>query len=144
LIGTQRRVAPDTNVLISSILRPSSVPARALAYAIEHEILITSVSALAELAEVLKRPKFAGTVSLSEVEHQVSRFTSIFRIVEIVSNVPDCRDPKDDKFLDIALNGKADILLTGDEDLLCLHPWRGISILKCAEYLALNATNGLP
>jgi predicted nucleic acid-binding protein len=49
--------------------------------------------------------------------------------------VRDCRDPKDDKLLELALSGRADLILTGDEDLLVLHPWRGVSILTPSAYL---------
>lgn len=36
--------------------------------------------------------------------------------------------PKDDKFLEVALNGRAEVIITGDADLLAMHPWRGIEI----------------
>ena len=45
------------------------------------------------------------------------------------------RDPKDDKFLDVAVNGRADVIVTGDGDLLALHPFRGIAILTPAAYV---------
>ena len=47
-----------------------------------------------------------------------------------------CRDPKDDKFLEVAVHGRAELILTGDTDLLVLHPFRGIAILTPADYLA--------
>jgi len=46
-----------------------------------------------------------------------------------------CRDPKDDKFLELALNGRADAIITGDADLLALHPWREVAIVSPADYL---------
>ena len=46
-----------------------------------------------------------------------------------------CRDPRDDQFLELALAGRADFLLTGDTDLLTLHPFRGTAILTSAAYL---------
>ena len=49
--------------------------------------------------------------------------------------VRECRDPKDDKFLEVALNGKADLILTADADLLALIPWQGIAILSPARYV---------
>jgi predicted nucleic acid-binding protein len=51
--------------------------------------------------------------------------------------VKGCRDPKDDKFLEIALNGHADLIISGDKDLLDLNPFRGIPILSPAGYLKL-------
>ena len=47
----------------------------------------------------------------------------------------DCRDPKDDKFLEVALNGRADLIVTGDADLLRMNAWRDIEILSPADYL---------
>ncbi len=56
-------------------------------------------------------------------------------IVEIVQRIQACRDPADDKFLEVAVNGRADIIVTGDGDLLDLHPFRGIAILTPAAYM---------
>jgi len=58
--------------------------------------------------------------------------------VVVLESVTDCRDPDDNKFLELALSGKADLIITGDADLLSLHPWRGIAILSPADYLALS------
>jgi predicted nucleic acid-binding protein len=49
-----------------------------------------------------------------------------------------CRDPRDDKFLEAAVHGHADLILTGDRDLLDLHPFRAIAILTPAAYLDLE------
>jgi uncharacterized protein len=49
--------------------------------------------------------------------------------------VRQCRDPKDDKFLELALNGRADLLITGDRDLLAMDPWRGVAIMSAQKYL---------
>jgi putative PIN family toxin of toxin-antitoxin system len=57
--------------------------------------------------------------------------------VEPTHTVKDCVDPKDNMILECALSGNADIILTGDDHLLRLHPWRGILILTPAQYLAL-------
>ena len=50
--------------------------------------------------------------------------------------VADCRDPKDDKYLELALASGADRIVSSDADLLVLHPWRGVRILRPADYLA--------
>nr|WP_232285716.1 putative toxin-antitoxin system toxin component, PIN family [Crocosphaera chwakensis] len=49
----------------------------------------------------------------------------------------ECRDPKDNKFLEVAVNGNATHIITGDKDLLELHPFRGISILKPKQFLQI-------
>jgi putative PIN family toxin of toxin-antitoxin system len=53
--------------------------------------------------------------------------------VPTVHIVRACRDPKDDKFLEVALNGTADAIVTGDADLLEMHPWRGIEVVTPAD-----------
>jgi uncharacterized protein len=59
----------------------------------------------------------------------------VVELVPITQRVELCRDPRDDKFLELALAGWADFLLTGDADLLTLHPFRGTAILTPAAYL---------
>ena len=60
----------------------------------------------------------------------------LVEIVEVVQQVRACRDPHDDKFLEAAVNGRADVIITGDKDLLELHPFRGIAIVGPADYLS--------
>jgi len=60
-------------------------------------------------------------------------------MVPIVYKVHDCRDPKDNKFLEVAVNGEADVMVTGDEDLLVLNPYRGIRIVSPSAYVAAEA-----
>lgn len=115
-----------------------------MALAIRHDQVIASVETLAEFAEVLRRPKFARYLTLAEIEFQLSRLTAVFEIVDVLDTVADCWDPKDNKFLALALAGSADLILSGDDHLLRLHPWRGIPILTPTQYLALQAENDLP
>ena len=63
------------------------------------------------------------------------RLVALIEMVEIVETVQASRDPKDDKFLDVAVNGRADVIVTGDSDLLALNPYRGVAILTPADYL---------
>ncbi len=55
--------------------------------------------------------------------------------VEIIRKIKACRDPKDNKFLDAAINGQAEVIITGDKDLLILHPYQSIQIITPAQYL---------
>ncbi len=57
--------------------------------------------------------------------------------ISVTSVITDCRDPKDNKFLELAIDGNADYIITGDSDLLILHPYRGISIVTTSEFLSL-------
>jgi uncharacterized protein len=68
----------------------------------------------------------------------VATIKEIATWVAIIRHIQACRDPSDDKFLELALNGSADAILTGDEDLLALHPFHGIAILTPAAWLQNN------
>jgi len=90
---------------------------------------------MTELAQVLSRPKFDHYVSLEERMLFIAELGRRADFVPIISVVRQCRDPKDDKFLEVALNGRADVIITGDADLLMIHRWREITILSPAEYV---------
>jgi uncharacterized protein len=131
---TPERVVVDTNVLVSSLLRLSSVPGRAASQAMDDAILLVSQATMSELADVLAQAKFDRYVSLEQRLQFISLVANKAEFVPIIRLVRECRDPKDDKFLEVALNGRADVIITGDADLLALHPWRGIAVLSPAEY----------
>jgi predicted nucleic acid-binding protein len=57
-------------------------------------------------------------------------------MVDVTEKINLCRDPADDKFLELAVSGQAAILLTGDVDLLMLHPWRDVQILTPRQFIA--------
>ena len=65
----------------------------------------------------------------------LERVASLVEIIEVLQSIRASRAPKDDKFLEAAVNGRADVLVTGDNDLLGLNPFRGIAILSPADYL---------
>jgi putative PIN family toxin of toxin-antitoxin system len=101
--------------------------------------LIVSSETLIELGTVLSRPKFDRYLSLAD---RLGFFDLLRRQALHVRNIPPitaCRDPKDDKFLALALAGNATAILTGDDDLLSLDPFRGISVLSPRQYLDLAA-----
>ena len=130
-----RRYVADTDLLVSSLLGPGSRPALATHRAIETGILLFSRESFAELAAVLMRPKFDRYVTVAERENFLLLLGRISREIAIIRPVRACRDPKDDKILEVAVNGRADALLTGDEDLLVLHPYLGIPILSPTIFL---------
>ena len=59
----------------------------------------------------------------------------IAEFVPIIQIVRECRDPKDDKFLEVVLNGRADVIVTGDTHLLKMNPWRGVAVVTPATYV---------
>ncbi|GBO53861.1 hypothetical protein APA_1809 [Pseudanabaena sp. lw0831] len=114
---------------------PRSLPRQAfnLAYA-TGKILVSSAT-VRELEEILSRKKFEKYFSMEERIKFVAKFFADAEIIEIRETISVCRDRKDDKFLEVAVNGKADYLITGDRDLLVLHPFRDIQILTPADFL---------
>jgi len=131
----RERLVADTNALISRLLLPSSIPGQAVRKAVDNGLLLVSEATMEELADVLARPKFDRYISLEDRQQFLRLLGRLAEFVPIVYPVRACRDPKDDKFLEVALNGKAAVILSGDSDLLALHPWQGIPILSPAEYL---------
>ena len=134
-MASASRVVADTNVLVSQLILPESLPSRAVRKAELEGLLLVSEATLFELADVLSRRKFDRYISREDRKGFLLRLGSIAEFVPIVQVVRECRDPKDDKFLEVALNGRADVILTGDTDLLEMNPWRGIAILSPAVYL---------
>ncbi len=129
------RLVIDTNVLISRLFFRNSVAAQAVRHAMSAFQLIVSADTLLELETVLSRPKF--DVYLSE-EGRSQFFHLLRRTATHIEHVPEikaCRDPKDDKFLALAVAGRASIILSGDSDLLSLNPFRGTEILSPRQYL---------
>ncbi|MGA8221731.1 MAG: putative toxin-antitoxin system toxin component, PIN family [Candidatus Acidiferrales bacterium] len=129
------RVVVDTNVLVSRLILPQSSSAQAVRKAELEAILLISDATMYELADVLARAKFDRYVSIEDRKSFVRRLTYFAEFVPNIQLVHECRDPKDDKFLEVALNGRADLIVTGDADLLELHPWREIAILSPTGYL---------
>jgi uncharacterized protein len=113
-----------------------SVPRRAVDRGLNTGAVLFSEATITELAEVLRRPKFDCYVSRKERETFLALLGSTAEFIPIIQLIRECRDPKDDKFLEVALNGRADAIITGDTDLLAMNPWRGIEILSPATYLA--------
>ncbi len=133
---TERRFVVDTNVLVSRLLLPGGVPARALDHALARGVLLVSESTLAELTLVLSRAKFDAYVSRKDRQQFLRKLGGVARTIEIVWRDAACRDPTDDKFLHVAVNGEAEALVSGDRDLLALHPFHGVAILSPGEFLA--------
>jgi uncharacterized protein len=129
------RVVCDTNVIVSAALFPSSVPGQALRHARASGRVLTSPVLAAELHEVLSRPKFARYVSTELRDEFLAAFFTQAEFVNVIEHVAVARDPDDSHVLDAAINGSATCVLTGDDDLLSLSPFRGIPILRPAEYL---------
>lgn len=125
----------DTNILISRLLAPRGVAAQSVDHALARGVLLVSEETLGELVAVLSRPKFDPYLSRDDRQRFVALLGGVARVVPIAHRVQACRDPKDDKFLDVALSGGARAIITGDQDLLALHPFHDIHIVTPAAFL---------
>lgn len=136
------RLVLDTNTLISRMLLPHGVAGRAVDKAMAVGTLLGSEETLAELADVLARPKFDRYVSLAERQQFLRLLCGVMRTIPIAHRIQVCRDPNDDRLLHVALNGDAQWLITGDQDLLVLASgfWQShnLRILSPAEFLVMD------
>ncbi len=130
------RVVVDTNTLVSAMLFADSVPGRAVAAILAKGVLLVSADTVTEVVDVIARPKFERYLSLTDRRRFMSALVREAELVDVQRHVVACRDPRDDKFLSLALAGAATAIVTGDADLLALHPFEGCPILSPAVVLA--------
>lgn len=134
-MNPELRVVVDSNLLVSRLLLPESKATRVVSYIIRRGTLLFTTDSLAELAEVLQRPKFDPYVTQAERLKFLELLYRIGTEVIVTRRVQACRDPRDDKILEVAVNGNADAIVTGDKDLLALHPYLGVPILTATQFL---------
>jgi uncharacterized protein len=131
------RVIFDTNIIISALLFDGTKPAKALNNGLHHCIILFSSSTLAELEDVLWRTKFDKYIANEERVQFLTNFILHATPVDPDETITECRDPKDNKFLELAVSGKADFIISGDEDLLMLNPFRKIQILTPGSFIEI-------
>lgn len=127
-------VVCDTNLLVSAAIFPNSIPAKAYEKAISAFDLAVSDETLFELSEVLKRSKFDKYLSLIARQQFFKVYQERSFAILITHSVLDCRDPKDNKFLDLALSCSATYIVSGDPDLLVLNPYHEINVVSPADF----------
>jgi putative PIN family toxin of toxin-antitoxin system len=133
------RAVVDTGVLVSALIRPLGVTGGVLRAVRDGRFTpVFSVPMLIELIEVLSRPsiqeKYGVTAEAVTALIQLLRLRG--ELVQPGDPLHACRDPKDDKFLDAAIAGQVDAIVSGDADLLDLDPFQSIPILRVSEFLA--------
>ena len=132
---TELRCVMDTNVLISAALFADSQPGRALRLILRSGVLLASPEALTELADVLGRRKLDRYLTWEERETFLQVLADRTEMIEPSIRLAVCRDPDDDKILELAVAGGAAAIVVGDSDLLVLSPFRGIPILSPRAFL---------
>jgi putative PIN family toxin of toxin-antitoxin system len=125
----------DTNTLVSAFLFKYSTPRKAFEKAVKKGKICSSFNIYEEFSEVLLRSKFDRYVSSEEKLLALKQLRELIHFGEISVTITECRDPKDNKFLELAVSVDASCIITGDKDLLVLHPFRGIPILNAIDFL---------
>jgi len=128
------RVVLDTNVLVSAALKQNSTPASAVRLVEQHDVLLKLGDTERQLFEVIARPYLGPLIGYEPVAWLRSLMATA-ELVTITERIAACRDPTDDKFLELAVSGHADVIVSGDADLLALNPFRGIPIVTPAAFL---------
>ena len=100
----------------------------------QHNGLLKSTATEEELLAVLQRPYLAA-VTIPSFRDGMVRMLATAEPVTISERIAVCRDPTDDKFLELAVNGRADLIVSGDADLLALNPFRDIAIVTPAVFV---------
>lgn len=134
------RAVIDTNILVRALLKPEGSVGPVVDFLREGRyVFLYSEATLNELIDVLSRPRMVNKYGLTVAEVD-ALCALVIRRGELVA--PDraitaCRDPKDNKFLEVAVAGRADVIVTGDEDLEVLNPFEGIPLTQPAKFLHL-------
>lgn len=132
------RVVLDTSVIVSAVLLPRSIPRRAFDQAQDEGKVLISEGTVDELNTVLRRDRFERYVTAVQRLEFLAELVEKAEWVHVTEVVFECRDPKDNKFLELAVSGRATHLISGDKDLLVLHPFRGIQIVTPQVFLTRN------
>lgn len=90
------------------------------------------------MRDVLARPKFARYLTDEDRTAILALMTDAAVWVEPTETVHDCRDAKDNKYLELAAAARAEVVITSDSDLLVLDPWRGVRIVRPADFLRMK------
>jgi uncharacterized protein len=136
------RIVIDTSVAVSAVLLSRSVPRQAFDAAVAQGKLLVSEFTVAELDDVLRREKFNRYIAEDSRLEFLAALVQHAEQVQITETITDCRDKKDNKFLELAVSGSASHIIAGDADLLALHPFRGIAVITPLAFLAAGEAVG--
>lgn len=134
------RVVVDTNIIVRAVIKPQgSVGPVLQRLRLREYTLLISRPTLDELVEVLHRPRLRVKYQLSDsaLRATIRLIVARSELIRPSVQISACRDPKDDKFIEVAVTGKADVIVSGDDDLLTLAPYAGIPIVLPNQFLTM-------
>jgi uncharacterized protein len=133
----------DVSALVGAAIRRDGVPELAMRRALREDRIAVSKAVMAELLDVLARPRLARFLDSSLRAEVLSKLNTFGVFFEPEMPVTDCRDAKDNKYLELALASGAGAIVSSDADLLVLDPWRGLRTMRPADYLAEAGGKGV-
>ena len=135
-----RQIVIDTNVLISAALSPKGKAYQAIEKAIDSFMIVQSQETYQELTERIYKSKFDKYISNEDRQEFSNVIKRNSQFIEVTSQITICRDPDDNKFLELAIDANAEFLLTGDKDLLTLKSLAGYQdlIMSPRQFLELD------
>ena len=139
---SDRRYAFDTNALVSAALFRGSTPGEAFQHALDTGVVLLSRATFEEIDGVIAREKFDEYLPPEERGAFTEALVEQSRFANPTEEIQACRDPDDDKFLELAVSEAAGGIVSGDSDLLELDPFRGIPIMEPVEFLEWSRQNG--
>jgi len=132
----KKRIVVDSNIWISSLLKPSFQTRIEIVFGTEYCLLCSEMS-FRELNRATRKPYPAKRIVRVDYEELVTKLQSNAELVDVHSVVEACRDPKDNFLLALAKDGNADYLITGDNDLLVLETFEKTKIVKLTDFEAV-------
>lgn len=134
-IDKATRIVVDTNVAISAAILRNSISNKAFSLALKDFQLVSSESTLAELIEIIYRPKLNKYLSDEARLEFLTLVAQASEVVHVTSVITDCVDPKDNQFLSLAVDAGAGIILSGDPHLTDMNPYRKITIVGPKDFV---------
>jgi putative PIN family toxin of toxin-antitoxin system len=131
------RLVVDTNIFTSILIRPGETLSAFIDYIDRHATILYSAETLTELVNVLRRRKFRAYTTPEEVAEFVRWIIATGELVAVDDVPAVSRDPKDDKFIALAVAGRAEYLVSGDKDLIVLGRIGEIPIVSPAAFLTV-------
>ncbi len=130
----------DTNIFISAALSPNGTAYQAFALAIQEFTIVQSAETYQEIAQRIYKPKFDKYLSTERKEELLNLIKHKSQFFETISKITYCRNPDDNKFLDLLIDSNAQFLITGDRDLLILksQPEYQHLIISARDFLELH------
>lgn len=130
----------DTNIFISAALSPNGTAYQAFAHAIQKFIIVQSDETYQEIADRIYKTKFDKYISNQRREEFLNLIKTQSKFIQPTSQITSCRDPDDNKFLELAIDSHAKFLMTGDKDLLTLKSQSEYKdlIISARDFLEIN------